>query len=375
MDVITDVGVRRRAMVSLLFSFRGRINRETYWPWLVSASAVEIVLLYASFLISFAVADNLRVYRPAQLWIWLLANFVVIGLMLVVDWISFALLAKRFHDRGRSGWWSLLGFVPILGSLGVMAYTALLPGNPAANRHGLSNPGRGGIATTTAAFIGGLILLGGLTFAGRTYLAEPFYIPSGSNAPTVLPGDLAMISKRLSLTQTPEYGDLVVFKNQHTGEDFIKRVVGLPGDRVQFRHGILVLNDIPWPRERVANYDSRYWDEGFGRAVTERRYCYVETMPNRVKHEILGGSVNAPEDSLPQDNTDVFVVPDGRFFVVGDNRDNSMDSRMQLGTVPLTGLIGKAEFLYFSSEDRGGFWQTLKVSPWVRWSRLFKNIN
>jgi len=226
----------------------------------------------------------------------------------------------------------------------------------------------------------------------RTVAFEPFNIPSGSLTPTLLTGDYIFVSKyaygfsRYSLPialsaphgrlfgGSPRQGDIVVFINPHTGENWIKRVVGLPGDKVQVRDGILIVNGKASTRERLGDYHEVEWNENYNRAETVSRYHYAETMPNGVQHEILGAVLGRPEDSLPQDNTGVFGVPAGSFFAMGDNRDNSDDSRLGLGFVPFENIVGRAERRFISLEPGAHLWQVWRW-PWtLRFARFFGTI-
>ncbi|HLG89980.1 MAG TPA: signal peptidase I [Alphaproteobacteria bacterium] len=226
----------------------------------------------------------------------------------------------------------------------------------------------------------------------RSLFFEPFNIPSGSMTPTLLTGDYVFVSKfsygysRYSFPLSPGFihgrlfgslpkrGDVAVFINPHTGEDYIKRIVGLPGDKIQVVHGILTINGEASKRERIGDYLEHEWDERYDRPVDVLRYHYIETMPDGVKHEILGEPTREPEDSLPQDNTEVFTVPDGMFFAMGDNRDNSADSRLDLGYVPLENLVGRADRRFISLEAGAHLWQFWRW-PWtLRISRFFGPI-
>ena len=219
----------------------------------------------------------------------------------------------------------------------------------------------------------------------RTFAYEPFNIPSGSMKPTLLIGDYLFVSKfsygysRYSLpfgpplfsgriwASQPERGDVIVFKLPTDNEtDYIKRLIGFPGDRIRVRDGILQINGVPVQRELVA---TRQEPVGVNRSVDIHEY--VETLPNGRKHLIweLG-------DKYPFDNTQEFLVPEGKFFFMGDNRDRSQDSRAQrqVGFVPFENLVGEAKFLFFSHEDEAVWWQVWNW-PWViRWSRLGDGI-
>jgi signal peptidase I len=227
----------------------------------------------------------------------------------------------------------------------------------------------------------------------RTLAFEPFNIPSGSMTPTLLTGDYVFVSKfsygysahslpfapgflhgRL-FGSLPKRGDVAVFVNPHTGEDYIKRIVGLPGDKIQVVHGVLTINGEPAKRERIEDYTEHEWDERYGRALDDVRYQYLETLPDGVQHRILGTPIDMPEDSFPQDNTGVFEVPAGHFFAMGDNRDNSNDSRLDLGYVPVENLVGRADRRFISLEAGAHLWEIWRW-PWsLRFGRFFGPVN
>jgi signal peptidase I len=220
----------------------------------------------------------------------------------------------------------------------------------------------------------------------RTFGYEPFNIPSGSMVPTLLIGDYLFVSKfsygfsRHSLpfspplfdgrifASEPERGDVVVFKLPSDNEtDYIKRIVGLPGDRIQMISGILHINGEPVKRRRLSDYRSQNL---FGsRSVVPR---YMETLPNDVRHDI----VEEAGDNGSLDDTKVYVVPGGHYFAMGDNRDNSADSRVlrQVGFIPAVNLVGKAQFRFFSTDGSAHFWEVWKWPFSIRYNRLFSGI-
>jgi signal peptidase I len=226
----------------------------------------------------------------------------------------------------------------------------------------------------------------------RTVAFEPFNIPSGSMMPTLLVGDYLFVSKysygysRHSLpfspnlfpgrifASLPERGDVAVFKlPRDNATDYIKRIIGLPGDRVQVRNGLLYVNGQAVRRD----YLGPYLVEGDGpRPSPARRYR--ETLPASGggqaarSHEILETT-----DDGPFDNTQEFRVPEGHVFAMGDNRDNSLDSRAMnaVGFVPLENLVGRAEFIFFSVDGESGSWWEVWTWPRaIRWSRLFSAV-
>jgi len=223
----------------------------------------------------------------------------------------------------------------------------------------------------------------------RTLLFQPFNIPSGSLIPTLLIGDYLFVSKysygysRFSMPfapnlfsgriwgAEPKRGDIAVFKLPRDGEtDYIKRVIGLPGDKVQMIEGRLYINGQIVPREPAPKVKTA---DAYGATVEVP--TYIETLPGGVKHQII----ELQGDTGYLDNTKVFEVPPGNFFMMGDNRDNSTDSRVPpeqggVGFVPFENFVGRAEVIFFSVNDGEAAWQFWKW-PWsVRWSRLFQPV-
>jgi len=232
----------------------------------------------------------------------------------------------------------------------------------------------------------------------RTVLFQPFNIPSGSLIPTLLIGDYLFVSKysygyshyslpgfldlapgampgRL-LYSPPKRGDIAVFRPPgEPNQDFIKRVIGLPGDKIQMIKGRLYINGVVTPREEAPPYKM---EDGFGKPadVTE----YFETLPDSqgkpggVRHPII----QLAGDDGPASNTDVFTVPPDHFFMMGDNRDNSEDSRFAagpVGYVPAENLVGRAEIIFFSVGEGAAAWEFWRW-PWtIRWSRLLMRVH
>ena len=223
-----------------------------------------------------------------------------------------------------------------------------------------------------------------IAFFIRVFAYEPFNIPSGSMIPTLLVGDYLFVSKfsygysRYSLpwglpliddrilADPPKRGDVVVFKlptDNHT--DYIKRVIGLPGDDIQVTRGILHINGKIVPRRKLgANVVVK--ESGHVQQVTE----YVETLPNGVAHRIFEVS----DDYGGADTTKVFSVPPGHYFMMGDNRDNSSDSRFGVGFVPFRNLVGRAEFLFFSHENSAKLFKPWTWPTGIRYRRFFDGV-
>ena len=211
----------------------------------------------------------------------------------------------------------------------------------------------GGLGETVSVIVQALLL----AIVIRTFLFQPFSIPSGSMRPTLLEGDYLFVTKwaygysRHSLPfspnlfsgriwgSAPERGEVVVFKYPpDPSMDYIKRVIGLPGDRIQVRGGQLFINGVGVPREKVGQIDDPDVTE-MNRPVD----VYRETLPNGVSYDTLDLTPNGIGD-----DTREYVVPEGHYFMMGDNRDNSTDSRFAVGYVPYDNLVGRANIIFFS---------------------------
>ncbi|MFZ3483040.1 signal peptidase I [Sphingomonas sp. 3-13AW] len=236
-------------------------------------------------------------------------------------------------------------------------------------------------------------------FVIRSFLFSPFSIPSGSMLPRMMVGDYLFITKwnygysRYSLPwnlplipgrifpRTPDRGDVVVFKAPPEGRDnWVKRVIGLPGDRVQMQHGQLFLNGKPVPKQRIADFvlpvtpnfgcPFQFQDEDAAGKPVCRYPQYEETLPNGKRFRVLD------QGTTPADDTGVYTVPEGHVFLMGDNRDDSADSRFPvaagqgIGFVPMENLEGKAVVTFWSTD---GSAQWLLPWTWIsaaRFSRI-----
>lgn len=195
-----------------------------------------------------------------------------------------------------------------------------------------------------------------LALVVRSFVLQPFNAPSSSMTPALVTGDYFFVSKTAygysrysfpfglipiegrAYSSTPERGDIAVFRSED-GADYVKRIVGLPGETIQMIDGVLNIDGSPVVLKMTGSY---VLDEGASNRSVE---ILRETLPNGVSYPVLNMADNSTGDS-----TEIFSVPAGHYFMMGDNRDNSSDSRFNIGTVPFENLIGKAVRIFWNSE-------------------------
>ena len=278
------------------------------------------------------------------------------------------------------------------------AATADAPQTPAAKPAGVKEVKK---EKEEGSFLWFLVKLALAVLVFRTCIFAPFNIPSESMLPRLLDGDYLLASKwnygisnyslpfgihifpsgRIFASQ-PERGDVVIFKAPPLDdEDYIKRVIGLPGDQIQMKGGVVFINGAPVKKVRIKDFEVTqspntrcYSPEFVATAKDGSAICrypqFRETLPNGVSYNVLDFGPR------PQDDTEPWLVPDGKMFLMGDNRDDSLDSRFPaepdrgVGIVPQDNLVGKATVMMWSTDGSSSWFKPWTWFTAARWSRI-----
>lgn len=236
-------------------------------------------------------------------------------------------------------------------------------------------------------FTKGLVKAFVVVFAFCTVAFQPFQVPTGSLVPTVLPGDFLIGSKYTYgysaysfpfvnwklfdgriMGKSPKRGDIVIFRYpKDTSVNFVKRLIGLPGDKIRMSGGVLFINGKECKLEKLPNHHYIDPRPSYQKPPVPQ---YTETFPDGFKHRIIK---EHPFGMGNHDNTEEFIVPEKHYFMIGDNRDGSDDSRGNVGFVPEDNIMGRAEFVFFSTTAR--WWEIHKWLFGIRWNRIFTKIS
>ncbi len=222
----------------------------------------------------------------------------------------------------------------------------------------------------------------------RSLAFEPFHIPSGSMKSNLLVGDYLFVSKysygysrysfplgipwfkgRILESEKPVRGDVVVFRYPPNPTiDYIKRLIGLPGDKIQVKEGIVYVNGKALERQYIDDFADS--ENNLVKSIPR----YAERLPEGKVVTILHENSDGSQRYEQANNTAEFVVPEDKYFMMGDNRDNSRDSRFEVGFVPAENLVGRAEIIWFSTDGSANYMNPVSWFTALRLDRFFKRV-
>jgi signal peptidase I len=330
------------------FDWSGTATRANYW------------VLYVSFIVAvicfYVVPSDLPIFG------------VILLALAVLQVLMISVAVRRLHDFGRSGMWVILTLVPFLG-LVVSLWIGWAKGKP--EQDTAWPPERRYRVGQGLAFLLGALIVSRIFW-------EPYWIPSGSMKPTLLVGDY-LVTTPVGAAEPLKRGNLYLFSHPVTGSTFVARLIAVEGDRVQMKDGSFTLNEQLVRREQSADFVEPYGPQGAmgnlprcaNGPTNVGEPCIKQQFTETLSDGTTYGTLDIMQSSL--DNTGVYTVPERQLFFMGDNRDNSNDSRIGLanggvGFVPIDNLVGKPVVVIFSSAGRslGAFW-TWRADRFLQW--------